>query len=318
MSFQLLNGARRPMRAYAVASLFTLGFMAELRADPYASAWSAGTKSAARLVAAPNPATGAYKAGVEIRLDPGALTYWRTPGEAGAAPVFDFQKSQNIKYVAVAYPAPLRIAEAGFDMFGYRGGVTFPVDVELADDSRPALLALSLDYAVCSQICLPVKAKAALALPARHGAGAAARVDASPEEASIDAARAKVPLRLDGAEREAKIAVTREDGAVLPTWRVRIKADRGIVNEALRDADRAAADLFVEFPDGWYFESKRSDNPNEFLIVQVEAPHREVAATDGVRGATERGAKIPLTVTLAQPRQSYEFTVDLDVVSARP
>jgi len=185
MSFQLLNGAARLSRAGVAISLFMLGFVAELRADPYASAnpyasaWSAGTKSAARLIAAPAPASGPYRAGVEIRLDAGTHTYWRTPGEAGVPPVFDFAGSENIKKAVVLYPAPSRVDEAGFDLFGYRGDVIFPVDVELTDDSRPAVLALSLDYAVCGEICLPVKAKTALTLPARPRDGAAAPVESS-------------------------------------------------------------------------------------------------------------------------------------------
>lgn len=321
MSFQLLNGAARLSRAGAAVSLFMLGFVAELRADPYASAsaWSEGTKSAARLIAAPAPASGPYRAGVEIRLDVGAHTYWRTPGEAGAPPVFDFAGSENIKKAVVLYPAPSRVDEAGFDLFGYRGDVIFPIDVELTDDSRPAVLALSLDYAVCGEICLPVKAKTALTLPARPGAGAAAPVESSPEAASLEAARAKAPLRLDAAQRDAKFAIARDASAVQPTWRVRVKAGPETADANSTDPDRAAADLFVEFPEGWYFESKKTDNPNEFLIVEVEAPPAQVAAA-AAKGVAEGGAKIPVTVTvtLAQPRQSYEFTVDLGMFAERP
>ena len=295
-----------------------LGFMAELRADasadPYASAWSAGTKSAARLIAEPAPAGGPYRAGVEIRLEAGAHTYWRNPGEAGAPPVFDFAGSENIKSATVSYPAPSRIDEAGFDLSGYRGEVIFPVDVELTDDRRSAVLALSLDYAVCGDICLPVKAKAALALPARPRTGAAP-VEPPPEAASLEAARAKAPLRLDAAARDAKIAIARDAGAIHPTWRIRVKA--GPETAGTRDPDRVAADLFVEFPEGWYFESKKTDDPNEFLIVEVEAPQPEIA-TAAARGEADAAERIPVTITLAQPRQSYEFTVDLDKIAERP
>ncbi|MGO9675044.1 MAG: protein-disulfide reductase DsbD domain-containing protein [Methylocella sp.] len=321
MSFQLLNGAARPSRAGVAISLLLLAFMAELRADPlasanpYASDWSAGAKSAARLIAAPARPGAPYRAGVEIRLDPGAHTYWRSPGEAGAPPVFDFAGSQNIKQAVVFYPAPSRIDEAGFDLFGYRDDVVFPVDVELADESRPAVLVLSLDYAVCAEICLPVKARAALALPARSG-DSAAPTEAPPEAASLETARAKAPLRLDDAGRDAKIAIARDEGAAHPTWRVRVKAEPEIVEENLRDPNRTAADLFVEFPDGWYFESKKTDDPNEFLIVEMEAPDPEAAAA-AAKGATDAFAKIPVTITLARPRQSYEFTVDLGQILER-
>ncbi len=213
-----------------------LGYVAELRADPvasggsrvggnpYASVWSVGTKSSARLIAAPAAASGPYRAGVEIQLAAGAHTYWRSPGEAGVPPVFDFTGSENVKNAVVSYPAPARIDEAGFELFGYRGDVVFPVDIELADDSRPAVLALTLDYAVCGDICLPVKARAKLALPARPGAGAAP-IEPAPEAASINEARAKTPLRLDDAARDAKIAIVRAADIVRPSWLVRVKPE---------------------------------------------------------------------------------------------
>ncbi len=302
--------------------------MAELRADPgagpapsaggnpYASAWSVGRKSAARLIAAPAPAAGPYGAGVEIRLDPGASTYWRNPGEAGAPPAFDFKGSDNIRSAAVSWPAPARIDEAGFDAFGYRGDVVFPVEVQLADDSRPAVLALSLDYAVCADICLPVKAMVSLALPARPkrsvAPGAGAADAAPPEEIALEAAQRKTPLRLDAAARDAKFAIARDAGVAKPTWRVRIKAEPDNGAAKAGEADRAGTDIFVEAPEGWWFESKKTDDPNEFLIVEAEAPQPTVAAA--ATGASPGGAQIPVTVTVAQPRQSYEFTLDLAVV----
>ncbi|MBI3441560.1 MAG: copper resistance protein, partial [Proteobacteria bacterium] len=37
------------------------------------------------------------QAAVEVKLEPGWKTYWRTPGEAGLAPVFDWAGSTNFK-----------------------------------------------------------------------------------------------------------------------------------------------------------------------------------------------------------------------------
>src|SRR5271166_1685518 len=271
MSFQLLKSATRLIRACCVAGPFALGFMAELRADPLATEWITGKKSAARLIAAPSPAKGAYRAGVQIRLDPGAHTYWRSPGEVGAPPVFNFEGSENIKDVVVHYPTPARIDEAGLVEFGYRGAITFPVDVKLADDSRPGVLSLSLTYAVCGGICLPAAANAKLALPVKSedGAESAAELDA---EALITAAKAKVPRRLSAPERDAQVAIVRDSAAAQPTWRVKLR-------EAPRAGGEEKQDLFVESTDGYYFESKKSDRPNEFLIVEVEAPDKSLAAS---------------------------------------
>ena len=286
--------------------------MAELRADPFATEWITGKKSAARLIAAPSPAKGAYRAGVQIRLDPGAHTYWRSPGEVGAPPVFNFEGSENIKDVVVHYPTPARIDEAGLVEFGYRGAITFPVDVKLADDSRPGVLSLSLTYAVCGGICLPAAANAKLALPVKSedGAELAAELDA---EALITAAKAKVPRRLSAAERDAQVAIVRDSAAVRPTWRVKLREAPQTVGEHSIGGESAKQDLFVELTDGYYFESKKSDRPNEFLIVEVEAPDKSSAA-----GSAAEAGKIPITITLAQPRQSYEFTAGLDASPTHP
>lgn len=281
--------------------------MAELRADPITTDWIYGRKSAARLIAAPGAAKGAYTAGVEIRLDPGALTYWRTPGESGVPPLFDFRESENLKAATVQFPTPLRIDEAGLDAFGYRGMVTFPVDVTLADESRPAVLALSLEYAVCADICLPVKAKARLELPP-HPGDKAESAEVSPEEAVFAAAKAKVPQRLDAAERDARIIIRRDRGAILPTWRVNVRPKPETI--ATVSADPGRPDLFVEGPEAWYFESKKGEKPNEFLIVQVEGPKLDKSAV--------ASDKVPVTLTLAEPRQSYEFAVDLGAISDPP
>jgi DsbC/DsbD-like thiol-disulfide interchange protein len=307
MSFQPLNGAARRKRLCAAATLFALGFMAELRAESFSTDWIAGKKSAARLIAAPGAAKGAYRAAVEIRLDSDALTYWRTPGEAGAPPVFNFQGSENLKGVKVRYPTPQRIDEAGLDAFGYRDAVTFPVDVELADESHPGVLSLSLDYAVCAKICMPVRAKAKLELPARPVAAA------SPDDAAFEAASAKVPRRLTAAERDAKIAISRDRAAVQPTWHVSVRPEPEGGPVA---ADRARPDLFVEAPEGWYFESKKGDQPNEFLVVQLASPDGGVDATGG--GSPLTIGPIPVTLTLAQPGQSFEFGVDLNAVPTVP
>ena len=316
MSFQLLNGAPRPSRACAAASLIMLGFMAELRAEP-ASDWIAGPKSAARLIAAPAPAAGPYKAGVELRLEGGAHTYWRTPGEAGVPPVFDFAGSENVKNAVVSYPAPTRIDEAGLDLFGYRGDVIFPVDVELADDSRPAVLALSLDYAVCGAICLPVKAKVTLALPARPAGAAAAAASSLPRGGRPASRQRKgaAASRRRGARRPIRhhAGRRRRSADLARAGQDRAGYGRGARAGRGRPVRRVPARVVLRI--------KRTADPDEFLIVEVEAPPPEVAAaaSGGSQFGDEAAAgKIPVTITLAQPRQSYEFALDLGAVSGRP
>lgn len=272
--------------AFAYANLALLLNPASVHCDPYASAWAPGQKSSLRLIAAGGGAPqGFYRAGIEIHLDPGALTYWRMPGGAGVPPVFSYEGSANVASIAVSYPAPVRIDEDGTEAFGYRDRVTFPVHVTPKDASRPVLLAVNLSYAVCASICLPSKAEARLTLNPDQKAS-----DASPEASAIAAAEAEVPLRLTPQQRDAKVTINRDKTAPLPTWRLSPRT--------------GAADLFAEAPPGWYFETRKSGRPDEFLIVAVEQPQAASQA--------DRKASIPVTLTLKGEPQSYEFAIDLD------
>ncbi|WOJ88223.1 protein-disulfide reductase DsbD family protein [Methylocapsa polymorpha] len=299
ISFQLTRAAKIRGAALGAAGLASLALAVDARADPYATAWASAQKSAMRLIAsAAGEPRGFYRAGAEIRLDPGALTYWRTPGGAGAPPVFSFDGSENVAGVTVLYPAPTRIDESGTEVFGYFGEVTFPFHVTPKDDARPAILALTLRYAVCERLCLPAKAEARLSLPPLQSAGSDARLraavaEADGPEAAIAAAEAKAPVRLSATERDAKVAIERIAGAPSPSWRL-----------ATLSGD--LQDLFAEAPEGWYFETRKSDRPNEFLIVEVERPKAESADA------------VPVTLTLTEARQSYEFAVELGGPSSRP
>jgi DsbC/DsbD-like thiol-disulfide interchange protein len=285
MSFQPSNLAWRACVILACASLSPLLFSASLHGDPYASTWASGQKSSLRLIAAGGgPPQSFYRAGIEIRLDPGALTYWRMPGGAGVPPVFSFEGSVNASDIEVSYPAPTRIDEDGTEAFGYRDRVIFPVRVTPKDAPRPVVLVLNLSYAVCSRICLPAKAEARLTLLPAPEAGTA-----SPEAAAIAAADAAVPVRLTQQQRDAKVAITRDETAPTPTWRLSPRGD--------------AQDLFAEAPPGWYFETRKSSRPDEFLIVEVEKPR------------TDSREPVPVILTLKREQQSYEFAVDLDASS---
>jgi DsbC/DsbD-like thiol-disulfide interchange protein len=130
-------------------------------ADDFSTVWAASAKSQARLIAAAPDL-----AGFEIALAPGAITYWRDPGDAGAPPTFDFAGSENVARVEPLFPAPERIAEPdGSEAFGYAHGVVVPLRIERRDPSKPATLAVHVNYAVCEKICLPAQARLSLTLP---------------------------------------------------------------------------------------------------------------------------------------------------------
>ncbi len=192
-------------------------------------------------------AQGARFAGLRIELSAGAMTYWRDPGEAGVAPTFDFSASQNLAGAEALFPQPQRLEEAGAQVFGYTHDVILPLRLTAKDPSKPIGLALSVDYAVCEKLCLPIHETLKLDLPA---AGSAAPGFAE--------ALAKIPRRLDAAETEkfARLApAPARDGKKL--WRLSLAAP--------------GADLLVEAPEGFFVESRRDGEGFELTLAEHPA-----------------------------------------------
>jgi DsbC/DsbD-like thiol-disulfide interchange protein len=101
--------------------------------------------------------------GIEIDMEPGWKTYWRTPGE-GIAPSFSWDESLNLKDVQVLWPAPVRFADGEGSSIGYKERVVLPVAITPEDPSRPVSLNLAVAYGVCKDICMPVEAELSLDL----------------------------------------------------------------------------------------------------------------------------------------------------------
>lgn len=250
------------------------------------SQWDAEKYSAVRLIAgAPRRVAGAavQGAGVEIRLDPGWKTYWRYPGDSGVPPRFDFAASQNVKAVHVRYPAPQRLPDPGGISIGYTGRVVFPLEVVAQDPTRPVILRLSVDYAVCEKLCIPAQGKAELAL----------KQTASRHTAALARAEASIP----------KPAVLGA-GDALAIRAVQRGGDKIVVDVAA-PAD-AAVELFAE-------------GPSADWALPVPAPvggaptglHRFAFELDGLPpGATAHGATLTLTAVAGERAVEVPYRLD--------
>lgn len=251
--------------ALLATAMLALPF-APARADTFASPPVKGDLSTARLLSAGAPEGGAYRAGVEIALNPRSITYWRQPGEAGMAPLFDFSKSENVARVEVAFPAPKHIDEAGTIVAGYDASVIFPLRVTPRDPAAPVKLKLLLDYGACGKVCLPAKADLTLAL---------AQTGASPHVAAIAAAESKVPQKLDAAGGGQRFALARLDSGVPGSWR-------------LRALGAPARDVFVEVAEPLFAESKADGDGFEITLFSTGAMPKSANAT--VTIVTDQGA----------------------------
>src|SRR6201989_3700535 len=106
--------------ALGAAAVLSVVFAAcEVRAED-ASPWQRDAHSAVRLLAGSRSGT-VLLGGVAIQLQPGWKTYWRTPGDSGVPPRFDFSKSDNIEAVTVLLPAPRKFDDgAGGVSLGHK------------------------------------------------------------------------------------------------------------------------------------------------------------------------------------------------------
>src|SRR6202163_1000780 len=157
-----------PVRAalgFALAALAVSALASSLSIEARAqdaSPWQRGTHSAVRLIAGSRSGS-VLLGGIAVQLDPGWKTYWRTSGDSGVPPRFDFSKSENIEAVTVLWPAPTKFDDgAGGHSLGYQKQVVLPLRIVAKNADKPVTLRAEINYAVCEKLCIPVEASAEL------------------------------------------------------------------------------------------------------------------------------------------------------------
>ncbi|WP_343552802.1 protein-disulfide reductase DsbD domain-containing protein [Pantoea sp.] len=86
---------------------------------------------------------------LDIRLQPGWKTYWRTPGEGGVAPEIRWQTPDvNAQWF---WPAPQRFDVSGLTTQGYKGDITLPITLKHLSSTT---LAGTLTLSTCSDVCI--------------------------------------------------------------------------------------------------------------------------------------------------------------------
>lgn len=116
--------------------------------------------------------SGGHMAGLQLSLAPGWKTYWRSPGEAGIPPLFNWSGSENVKSVRVHWPRPVVFLTNGMQSIGYHDNVTLPLEVTAIDPGKPVVLRAHVELGICRDICLPATLALSSTLTA-PGAGSA-------------------------------------------------------------------------------------------------------------------------------------------------
>jgi DsbC/DsbD-like thiol-disulfide interchange protein len=263
-------------RAASVAFFLILSFAAA--AQPLKpSASTQGFHSRARLIAGGEQGEH-WLAGIEITLDQGFKTYWRTPGDSGLPPRFDWSGSENVAGTEIRWPAPKRHEDAAGVAYVYGNKAVLPVLVKAQDPMRPVKLVLALDYGVCKDICIPAHADLSLDL-----------TDAAPERKAVEEALAKVPApQALGDQTDVSVLSIAPLAQDKPAFSVTIRAPSG-----------AKPALFAEGPENWFLSTSHPDDSNRFTVTVEEKPK-------------DAAGPVPLRLTLVAGDKAIETEVSLD------
>jgi DsbC/DsbD-like thiol-disulfide interchange protein len=274
-----------PMRAALglAATVFASSLAMEARAQD-ASPWQKDGHSAVRLLAGSRSGA-VLLGGIAIQLQPGWKTYWRTPGDSGVPPRFDFSKSENIEAVTVLWPAPTKFDDgAGGHSLGYHNQIVLPLRIVAKNADKPVTLRAEINYAVCEKLCIPVEASAELSftsVASTEDSALFAALDTVPKPASVGDPN---PMTIRDVKRDGKSSV--------------------VVDVVSPDAREIS--LFVEGPTPeWGLPV-----PN---LIEHSPPgvKRFVFELDGMPPGTDpQGAALKLT--LVGGDRSYEFNINLE------
>src|SRR5207248_3475593 len=263
-----------------LASLMSL----EARAED-ASPWQRDGHSAVRLLAGSHSGA-VLLGGIAFQLEPGWKTYWRTPGDSGVPPRFDFSKSENIEAVTILWPAPTKFDDgAGGHSVGYHNQIVLPLRIVAKNPDKPVTLRADINYAVCEKLCIPVEANPELSfnsVASTEDNALFAALDAVPKPANVGDPN---PLTIRDVKREGKSTV---------------------LVDVVTPADAKEVNLFVEGPTpDWSL-------PIPTLIERSPPGVKRFAfELDGLPpGADPEGAALKFTVVGGE--HSYEFNINLE------
>ncbi|MCU4179074.1 protein-disulfide reductase DsbD domain-containing protein [Bosea sp. BH3] len=282
-----------PLFAWAPFAPGTVALAQEAFTEAATSSWSTSEHAKLRLIAGPTLPSGKQRIGVEIVMSPGYKTYWRSPGQFGVPPSFDWTGSSNIGGLDVRWPVPERFQDSAGYSIGYVGEVVIPVSVQPVDPAKPVMVVLKLEYAVCDKICIPARGEASLWLEP------GVTTVTSPRLESFEA---KVPVAVKPGTHKEKASV------------VEAKLDDTVVDPGLRltlqvPPEGKVDDIFVEGPGMWSFGKPRmTPQADGTLVAQVRINERPKGAS----------GQIPLIFTMRGRPKPVETRLELDIPATKP
>lgn len=155
---------------------------------------------------------GGHMAAVDLQLAPGWKTYWRSPGDAGIPPSFDWSGSDNVQSVRIHWPVPAVFSVNGMQTIGYRDRLVLPMEITARDPAQPIRLRVRMELGVCDEICLPasVDLSGTLVAPGAHDASIKAALSqraATAQEAGVARVSCSIDPIKDGLRLTARLGL---------------------------------------------------------------------------------------------------------------
>ncbi len=235
--------------------------------------------------------------GLEIALEPGWKTYWRSPGDAGIPPVVDWSASRGVSRFDLRFPAPVRFGDEGARSIGYTAPVILPIDLALTDPARPATVDLDVQIGLCRDVCVPLSSRLTAELSAARPVDEAVR-------ARLAEARAQLPTPAVKGVAPWVMSLERDRDSIPGALLVQVKMP-------LEEDEDQPCDVLVEGPnDAWALPLPEK---------VTESPGREIWRfdLDGIpRGTRLEGTELRFTMRARD--RFVEQTVRLDAAVATP
>jgi DsbC/DsbD-like thiol-disulfide interchange protein len=138
-----------------IKTLFTSFFLAVSLLPGTSHATTQEDVVQARILQGWETDRGSLMMGIRLTLSPGWKTYWRSPGDAGIPPLFNWSGSENLGEVRIHWPRPSVFMTNGMTSIGYHDALVLPVEIFPAIAGQDVEISLQLDVGVCDDICLP-------------------------------------------------------------------------------------------------------------------------------------------------------------------
>ena len=156
-------------------------------------------------------ADGTHVAALHFVLADGWKTYWRSPGDVGIPPRFDWRGSRNVAGVEMIWPTPRVTVDHGMYTVGYSKQLVLPMQLTPARTGRDVTLKGTIEIGVCREVCIPATLRVSAQLPKDAGqrdpriAASLANRPYSASEAGVGRVACRVTPMQDGLGLRAEI-----------------------------------------------------------------------------------------------------------------